>query len=431
MSVRRHIVFVGAYGIQNAGDDAPLLVMTEGLRRRHPGVDFDFSVFGRHPDPMMEAASGARFQPNLEYESRASAAGKWFRGFNFGDDRRELDSIDAAIRDADLVVAGAGNVMIDVAFDLFRGPIPLCASYAFMADLHRTPFMLYGITAGPLASQKAREVSAWIARRSAVATVRDEASARVLHEVDESLELEVHPDPVLGLMPASDAAFERALAIEGLARETVRPRLAVAWRDLDFLGFDDRVLTDALRSLASDYDLLFVPQSTGVDCDDREVVRPIVRQLERELAATGADRRIDSLSQRHPPDVLMRFYETARVTIAARLHGALFSARSGVPVAGIAYLPKVRSFLEAVGLERSCVDLDDATPETIVAATRSARAVDGEALRQRADRLAEGVSSYLAHASTLLGLEARARTDSEPHRRDLDRARSTTRFLTP
>ena len=239
MTDRRHVVFAGAYGIQNSGDDAPLLVMTDGLRRLHPNVDFRFTVLARHSDSFLEAATGARFIANLEYQSREEATGKWFRGFNFADDRGDLEQVDATIRDADLVVAGAGNFLIDIAFDLFRGPVPLCASYAFMADLHRTPFMLYGITAGPLRSERARRLSAWIARRSAVATCRDQVSANLLRSIEADLSISVHPDPVLGLEPAPDPCFEQALEIENLTRTGRRPRLAIAWRDLDFLEPDD------------------------------------------------------------------------------------------------------------------------------------------------------------------------------------------------
>lgn len=399
MTDRRHVVFAGAYGIQNSGDDAPLLVMTDGLRRLHPNVDFRFTVLARHSDSFLEAATGARFIANLEYQSREEATGKWFRGFNFADDRGDLEQVDATIRDADLVVAGAGNFLIDIAFDLFRGPVPLCASYAFMADLHRTPFMLYGITAGPLRSERARRLSAWIARRSAVATCRDQVSANLLRSIDADLSISVHPDPVLGLEPAPDPCFEQALEIENLTRTGRRPRLAIAWRDLDFLDFDGRILIEALTRLAREYELLFVPQGTGRDCNDREIARAIISEL--------GEAEVRSLQHRHSPDVLMRFYETADVTLAARLHGAVFSARVGTPVAGLAYLPKVSSFLGAIGLGQYCVDLEAATSASIVSAVSRARQEDRNTVRNRAATLAKGVAAYFDHASCLLRLPAR------------------------
>ena len=193
-------------------------------------------------------------------------------------------------------------------------------------------------------------------------------------------------------MPYSSARSQRR---DGLAGGD-RPRLAVAWRDLDFLDFDPRILTDALRDLARDYDLLFIPQGTFQDCDDREIARQIIGEL--------GDARVHSLQRRHLPNVLMRFYETADVTLAARLHGAVFSAKSGTPVAGLAYLPKVSSFLEAVGLGDECIAIEDATSAGIRSSVLAAHRVDRVALRTRTAALSGGVSSYLAHASELLDL---------------------------
>jgi len=258
--------------------------------------------------------------------------------------------------------------------------------------------MLYGISAGPLRSERARRLSAWIARRSAVATCRDQVSADLLREIDPHLSVEVHPDPVLGLEPAPDARFEQALELEKLARKGSRPRLAIAQRDLDFLDFDGRILIGALRELARDYELLFVPQGTGRDRNDRLIAKAIMAEI-------GAPD-MHSLEHRHAPDVLMRFYETADVTLAARLHGAVFSARVGTPVAGLAYLPKVSSFLEAVGLGDHCVGIREATPDLIVSAVACARQVDRAAVRNRAAGLARGVSAYIERASALLDLSA-------------------------
>lgn len=409
MSSARRVVFVGAYGIQNAGDDAPLLALTEGLRRRFPAVEFDFTVIARRADPPLEAASGARFLPNLEHESREAARGRSFRGFNPGDDRADLERIEAAIREADLLVAGAGNVLIDLTIDWMRGPIPLLALHAFLADLHRTPVLLYGIAAGPLRTQRGRDLSAWIARRAAAVTVRDPSSARLLAELAPEVETEVLPDPVLGLRPASDGDFERALELEGIPLRAGRPRLALALRELDSLGLAGAdagrtgatrgaraLVVETLQRLARRWELLFVPQCTDRDCDDRGEAAAVLRAL----GAVPAY----AVRARHAPGVLMRFYETADATLAIRLHGAVFSALRGAPAVGLAYLPKVRSFFDQVGLDDSCFDLDAATPERLAAAIERSLEVDRADLRRRCEALASGVSLYVERAGQLLEL---------------------------
>ena len=392
--MRRKVVFAGAYGIQNAGDDAPLLVLTRALREAHPAVDFDFAVLARHPDPLLAEAAGARFVPNPEYPSRALAAGKFFRGLNPGDDRGDLERLEDEIRTADLVIAGAGNALVDLALGLFRGPVPLLALYAFLADLHATPLFLYGISAGPLATERGRELSAWIVRRAAAVTVRDAASRALLEELAPGVSVRVLPDPVLGLEPASDAAFERALERERIPRRSDRPRLALALRDLSFLGFDRASVVAALRALAPRFELLFVSQCTDRECDDRLEAEAVIRDLH------GA--RCHVVRERHAPDVLQRFFELAEVTLAVRLHGAVFSAMAGVPVVALSYLPKVRGFLERVGLERGVHELTSATPQALCASIEAARDVDRAALRRRVRGLAAGTAEYAAIAARLL-----------------------------
>jgi polysaccharide pyruvyl transferase WcaK-like protein len=395
--VKRRIVIAGAYGIQNAGDDAPLLVLARSLRARYPEAELQLDVLARHPDPLLAEASGARFLANPEYPSRAAARGKHFRGLNPGDDRADLERLEDAIRGADLVVAGAGNVLVDLALDLFRGPVPLLALYAFLADVHRVPLMLYGISAGPLATSRGRELSAWIARRAAAITVRDEGSRALLTELDPECDPELLPDPVLGLAPASDARFEEALAAERIPRQGARPRLALALRDLGFLGRSRDAVVAALRRLSGRFELLFVPQSTYAEDDDRAEAEAVVRAL--------GDVPALEVCGRHAPDVLMRFYELADVTLAIRLHGAVFSAMAGTPVVGLEYLPKVRGFLARVGLESGCLALDEATPERIEAAVEHALGVDRALLSAWCRRAAQDVQRHAARAGAVLGLE--------------------------
>lgn len=398
MSAPKRVVFVGAYGIQNAGDDAPLLVLTRALRTRFPAERFEFTVLARHPDPLLERAARVRFLANPEYQSRAAARGKGFRGLNPGDDRSDLEQVERAIREADLVVAGAGNALVDLAFDLFRGPVPLLALYSFLADVHRTPLLLYGISAGPLAAPRARELSGWIARRAAAVTVRDEASRALLHGLAPEVAVELLPDPVLGLAPADDAAFARALAAEGIPRRGARPRLALALRDLAFLGVGRELVLATLRRLAPRFEFLFVPQSTYDECDDRLEAETLAREL--------PEATVHRVRARHAPDVLMRFYETAEATLAIRLHGAVFSAMAGTPVVALAYLPKVRGFLERVGLAHACFELDGTTPEVLAAAVERAARLGRTELADACRELALGVEGYVRRAAALLGLEA-------------------------
>jgi len=396
MAVRRHVVLIGAHGTENAGDDAPLLVITEGLRRMHPAVDFAFTVFSRHDDPLPEVPADVTFLPGVEVDTGDDPPGAWFRGSPRGDDGTDFDRVDATIRDADLVIAGAGNALIDVPAEPFRGPLGLLATYTFLADLHRTPLLLYGVSAGPLSTRRGRDLAAWIVRRASAVTVRDRSSAVLLDRLAPEVHAEVLPDPVLAIPPADDATFEAALAAEGIPREGQGPRLALALRDLSALGHDRTLVVETLERLSDRFEFLFVPQSVYREADDRAEAMTIADSL------GGAVCHV--VQGRYPPGVLQRFFGTANVTLAVRLHGAVLSAMSGVPVVALSYLPKVASFVETVGLEELAYDIELADPKTLAEAVAQASDRDGDPLRRRCAYLARSVSGYLRHASRLLEL---------------------------
>jgi polysaccharide pyruvyl transferase WcaK-like protein len=121
---KKIILFAGAYGTQNAGDDLPLLVMCKNLKNFFNEKKLDFRVISRHPDPWEEQQYSVTMIKNLEFESREESTGKWFQGLNYGDDKKNLERIRDEIKNCDLLVLGAGNFLIDKTIDLFRGPIP-------------------------------------------------------------------------------------------------------------------------------------------------------------------------------------------------------------------------------------------------------------------------------------------------------------------
>jgi colanic acid/amylovoran biosynthesis protein len=122
------VSFAGAYGIRSQGDDAALLALVEGLRRRIE--HFDGVAIARHAQENPYATYGLRSVQNIEYEHKSESIGKWFHGFNYGDDRDHLKLLQEEIGSSNLLVLGAGNWMVDVTIELLRGPIPYLRTWA-------------------------------------------------------------------------------------------------------------------------------------------------------------------------------------------------------------------------------------------------------------------------------------------------------------
>jgi len=277
------VVFAGAYGIRSQGDDAALLVMVEGLRRRFP--DLQGTVVCRHADQELYASQGLRSLPNFEYESKDLSLGKWFRGFNFDDDRSDLCHLQKEIAQSDLLVLGAGNAMVDYAIDLLRGPIPYFVILTLMAKMTGTSVMWYGISVGPLHTEYGRNLTRLAAQLADVITLRDERSIGELRNLNWPSELTCLPDPVIGLQAVGESVTPHP--VKQLALQHGGPLIAVSVRALpgnSELSFDDYLtgLAAVCDRLAEEREasLLFIPQCTYTHGnlleDDREVAAKVV-----------------------------------------------------------------------------------------------------------------------------------------------------------
>lgn len=362
---KKRILFAGAYGIENAGDDLPLIVMCNQLKKNAPNIDFEFRVLSRHPNRWEDDKYGVKTIKNIEYESREEAIGKWFNGLNCGDDKTDLLRIKDEIKKSDLLVFGAGNFLIDITIDVFRGPVPLLALYVFFAKIYHKPIMLYGISVGPLNTDWGRDLSRWIVENSDIVTVRDEQSKTELMEMlVEQKTIHLLPDSTIGVNPANRRDVEDILKIEGILQKN-KKTIGIALRDLSVVLPPDQCedawneLASSLNELGDRFEFIFISQSTYKEDDDRIIARKIIQRLNNNI-----DYYI--INNRYDPRELVSLYGYFDATLSIRLHGAVFSVIAGTPVIAINYLPKVEGFMKSVGLERFLINVDIINKEQLL-----------------------------------------------------------------
>lgn len=356
---RRHIVLAGAYGIQNAGDDAPLLVLREGLVRQQDKL----TVLTRHVLPFDKQYYAARFLKNPEYSNREEAAGKWFRGMNPTDETFGLRRIRAVIKNCDLLVLGAGNAFIDVAIDTLKGPVPLLALYCFLAEVYRKPVMFYGLSVGPLRTAYGRDLARWMLDSAAVVTVRDVVSLEYARRtLNVRSPVHVLPDPVLGLKAKPlDEYTQRLVSLTHTSKYTI----GLGLRDISRLAgtqVQDKILDELaafVRAWSTRARFVSIPNSTYPEDDDRQVAAELQRRV--------PDCELVTLRERLHPGQIVSAYEACDLAVTIRLHAAVFAVMAGVPVLGIAYLPKVRGFFETLEKGGKCLELEEVTAERIEA----------------------------------------------------------------
>jgi polysaccharide pyruvyl transferase CsaB len=350
----RSLLLAGYYGFGNAGDEAILTAMLGELRALRPGLDLVVAS----GDPAATAARhGVRAVP-----------------------RDDLPAVIAAIRDSDLVVLGGGGLFQDywqVPAESFltarQGGLLTYAAFPVLAALLGRPSMLYAVGVGPLATEEGRALTRAAFTLCGHATVRDPASLDLLREIGLSRPVELVADPAFLLAPVEGAALDTLLAEIGVTPgETLTGIALRPWArgaDPDLWEGEVRKAL-ALHLAETPGRLLFLSFQLE---EDLAVSR-------RVAAALASPERALVVARPLQPAELAGLLGRCRLMLAMRFHAALLALAAGVPVAGLAYDPKVTSLLAGAGLPDLVLPVERWTAEEVVAALRRAR---GQGVRER------------------------------------------------
>ena len=363
-NLTKKVLFAGAYGLKNAGDDLPLILLCEKLKNNTPHINFEFTAFSRHPSKDYETKYDIKFIKNLEYESKEESLNKSFKGLNYGDNKEDLQRVEDQIKKCDLLVLGAGNIFHDKTIDIFRGPIPLFALYIFLAKLHHKKVMLYGTSVTPLKTGLGKKLSRYIVENSDIVTLRDERSRIELQKIlTEPKKITVLPDSTLGTVKLDDHAVNNYLTREEIPHG-IR-YIGLALRDLRVVLSDNETekvwnqLIYTINKLKNEFEFVFVPQVTYKDDDDRVIAKKLSERLD-------SDVKFHLIKNWDDPRELIGLYNCFDLTVSIRLHGAIFSCIAGTPVIAINYMSKVESFMESMELKEYLIDFNSIKKDSLL-----------------------------------------------------------------
>lgn len=316
------IVISGYYGFGNAGDEAMLEAILEGLRRRLG--DTDFAVVTGRPE-QVEAVHGVE-----------------------GIGRLNLPAIRRALRRADLYLSGGGSLLQDSTS--FRN----LAYHLYLFGLARRAgarTMVFAQGVGPIRSGLGRSWAARVLRRVDSITVRDPASAEVLKTLGVGrprVGVEVTADPAFALDACPAARVDDILREEKViprgagAGGLPGPLVAIAPR-----GVRDREAEAQGLALVADWTVrhlrarpLLVPMQYPNDLVSCGLILERMKYPESAFIIRG----------RLTPAEIMGLLGRCELVVGVRLHALIFGAAMGVPLVGVEYDPKVSFFLRRLGL---------------------------------------------------------------------------------
>ena len=301
---RRGVVICGAYGMDNAGDDAALAAIVAALRRLDR--DMPVTVIARHGK-----RTGRR--AGISGAGRLNVPG-WL----------------LAMGRARLFILGSGSLLQDATSRRSLWYYLILLRAARSAGC-RT--MLYAVGAGPVRREKERRRTAeYLDRYAQVITVRDEASRKTLTDWGVTVpRILLGADPALSLrVPAGER--ERKAGI------VLRP-WPEFWNHVqDF--------AQAARYIWERYKL--PPVFFCLAPEDRRAAQAVCGELQDVPYTLSTDaRRVGRMS----------------MVLAMRLHALVFALRDGAPAGGVSYDPKVDAFCAEAGLPM--VAVEDATAENL------------------------------------------------------------------
>lgn len=367
MAKKRVLKFVvtgpSTYGVKNAGDDGMFSNLVEGLRREAPNCDIVFVC--RHPDSHFDAVFQVRSVRNVDHDNKEQSQGRWFYGFNAGDDPCRLSAIRREIETCDAMIIG-GNAFMEVsANDYLRGVASYAALFAQMAICLGKPYYLYGVAVHPaIRQEQTQQIARFVCSNARLVLLREEFSRHCLLEVGvPGSNLRVLGDPVFG----SSAVVGKERGLRLLSEEGIHPRsealVGVSFR-LTYWNCTDEVAERQTTKMARlcdqiikdlNVEILFVPNCTyDVDThleDDRYVARLVWDKMKYQEQTHQV--RGEYLF----PDILTLF-PLLSMHLSNRRHSCINAAIHGVPfVALISGAPMhIRPFMEALEVPRQVAD---------------------------------------------------------------------------
>jgi polysaccharide pyruvyl transferase CsaB len=315
-TLKPRLVISGYYGFDNAGDEAILLSLITAFRAIRPEVQL--TVLSNNP---LKTA-------NL-YNVRA--LNRWQPGEVF-----------RALKEADLLISGGGSLLQDVTG---LKSLVYYLGVVWLALKLKKTVVFCGQGVGPVTSAIGRRLMKSIAGRVDLITVRDEQSANDLLEMGiTSPPVYITADPVFALKKEDFGSEQENKFLQNLQHDDQykkdQPAVGISIREWPLFNEKDQLvmakLADHLSNLG--WRVIFLPFHYPGDFTAclrvKQLMKAPAQIIDKVLTAREAGSIICSL------DLL----------IGMRLHSLILAAVTGVPFLGISYDPKIKRFLNQLGL---------------------------------------------------------------------------------
>lgn len=319
------ILISGYYGFNNIGDESILTAVIGSMKEKLE--DIEITVLSHDPASTAE-----------KYDIKSC-------------DRKSLSAILSALRRCDLLVSGGGSLLQDVTS---KKSILYYLFIIAAAVVLRKPFFIYSQGIGPINSNFNRRLTALVLKRAKGIVVRDVSSKQFLNEIGISEDrVVVTADPVLGIKPVDLGKGKEILLQEGFRKQadSIVAGFAIKERHIDSGFMDEMALSMERLIKEQNVQVVLIPFHYSED------MAPAA-ELERRLGVRGLGDRVCTIRHKHLTEDMMSLIGNMDILVGVRLHSLIHAAIMGIPMIGIAYDPKINSFLHSIGMKAACTIYD-------------------------------------------------------------------------
>lgn len=302
----KKVLLFGYYGYQNTGDEAILKTIIQQIK-------------SAAPDAMIKVLTYKAEETAKKYQVEAVS-------------RNRFMELLRAIKDCDVVVSGGGSILQDVTSS--RSLLYYLA-IIWMAKKMGKKVMFYGNGFGPITKRYNKNLVRYIINQVDVITVRDFQSKESMKALGINRDIQVTADVTFAMEPLAEEKGKEILRAEGLleTKKIIGISVRSWWGKENYKQIIAKT-ADYLQQL--NYQVVFIPMQYP---HDQTLSQEIIKMMKSNAVV---------LNQIYSPEEILSVISNMDLLIGMRLHSLVFASIAKVPMVGIEYEDKIKSFLELV-----------------------------------------------------------------------------------
>ncbi|HZK12010.1 MAG TPA: polysaccharide pyruvyl transferase CsaB [Atribacterota bacterium] len=318
------IMISGYYGFNNTGDEAILKSMVGAFREKIPQI-------------RIVVLSHSPLKTSQAHQVKAI-------------ERLHLIDIIRNLRDTNLFISGGGGLLQD---STGKGwSILYYLGLILIAKIVKVPVMIYAQGIGPVNKQVNKKLIKWILNKVDLITVRDNPSKELLENLKVvKPSIYVNSDPVFLLKKKNiNHTMDSYPYIQELINSDNRPLIGVSVREYKSNGSDSkRIFAQAADYLIENYKakIIFFPFQFDEDLYISEEILSLMKN------------KAEVLKIQLEPEELLFVMSRLSLVVGVRLHSIIFSSMANIPFIAFNYDPKVKYFIEELGLSELLLEIDE------------------------------------------------------------------------